>query len=209
MNEVWAGFRQGFGGYYSEFDGSGPYCIDENGRIALITDPRLFTGSTNPRLRTDPAQTSFFEKREFKTFREWDTATTGTYLLRVTAPVNFIVQALGIGAEAGSVRMRPYFGGTPSATFNETLPLIPTNTMTESPDEYAHQLVLEGAVGGTLTGGLQLDALRVKAADNSNFANSIGSADFDEQGRAPGVYYVLLNLDSFIGTLRGRIEERP
>lgn len=202
-------YRQGRGGFHKASDNSGPYCVDSEGNEALIADPRLIAGTTRPRLRVDPAQTSFFEKREFKTFREWTSATTGTYLLRVVAPINFIVHSLGIAADAGQVRFRPFFGGTPTGTFSETLPMVATNTMTEQPPAYTGQVVMQGAVNGTLTGGVQLDAISVKAADNSNFANSIGSGDFDEQGRGPGTYYILLDLTGFIGTMRGRIEERP
>lgn len=38
----------------------------------------IMTGSTNPRLRTDNSQTSFFEGREFRTFYEFSIA-TGVY----------------------------------------------------------------------------------------------------------------------------------
>jgi hypothetical protein len=203
------GFRPGRGGYYKETDNSGPYCIDSNGNAVLITDPRLITGTTNPRVRVDPAQTSFFEKREFELFREWETATTGTWLLRAVIPVNFILMHLGVELEAGSARVRTYAGGTPTGDFNETVPYLPANTMTEGPDPYAPQITISAAVGGTLAGGQLARVGRIKAADNSNFANTVGESQDRVVGRAPGTYYVLLNLTNAIGVLTGRVEERP
>lgn len=66
--------------------------------------PILLTGKTNPRLRVDVAQTSFFEKREFRTFKEWAAATTETYVIRADVKINTILHEFGVNLEAGSIR---------------------------------------------------------------------------------------------------------
>lgn len=181
------------------------------GSTAAITLPtNLVTGTTKPRVRVDVGQTSFFEKREFELFREFATATTATYVLRVVSPVNFVLQELDMQLEAGSARLRTFSGGTPTGAFSETLPYVAANTMTETPPAYAPQIVITAIPsGGSLAGGSPIRVTRVKAADNSNFAASVGATPDLVAGRAPGTYYLVLELSAAIGVLKGRIEERP
>lgn len=170
----------------------------------------LLTGTTNPRLRVDVGQTGFFEKREFEMFREFETATTATYVLRVVAPVNFILHDLSLELEAGTARLATFAGGTPTGAFSETLPYVAANTMTEDPPAYTPQIVLTAIpTGGSLAGGSAIRVTRVKAADNSNFAASVGSTPDLVAGRAPGTYYLTLQLTAAIGVLKARFEERP
>lgn len=170
----------------------------------------LITGTTKPRLRVDVGQTGFFEKREFETFREFAAATTGTYVLRVVSPINFILQDLAVELEAGSARLATFSGGTPTGVFSETLPYVAANTMTETPAAYTPQLALTAIPsGGSLAGGSAIRVTRIKAADNSNFASSVGSTPDLVVGRGPGTYYIVLTLTAAIGVLKGRFEERP
>ena len=171
----------------------------------LLTD-----GGTGPnrRIRVDVAQTGFFAGREFRTFKEWSAATTDTYVIKAVVPVNTILFEFGIEVEAGSVRIETVVGGTEGGSFSETLPVFVTNTMTERPTPlYTPQNVL--TAGGTLTGGTVLDVLRGKAADNSNFAGSVGASSGAERGVAPATYYWRITLTGVIGVLKARYEERP
>lgn len=178
--------------------------------IAITHPANLVTGTTKPRLRVDVGQTGFFEKREFELFREFAVATTGTYVLRVVSPVNFILQELDIGLEAGTARLTTFSGGVPTGVFSETLPYVAANTMTETPPAYAPQIVITAVpTGGSLAGGSPIRVTRIKAADNSNFAASVGSSPDLVAGRAPGTYYLVLELVAAIGVLKARIEERP
>lgn len=202
------GYEQGFAGYYKTADRTGPYCLDALGRAALITDPRLLTGTTNPRLRVDVAETSFFEGREFRTFKEWNVATTATWVAKVVAPINVILQELGVSCDAGSARLLTMVGGAEGGSFTEVLPRFATNNMSDkSQPVYAPQMTL--AAGGTHTGGgTLLDVLRVKTSGNSNFSGSVG-AGAASRGVAPATYYLIFQLDSFTGTFKARWEERP
>lgn len=178
----------------------------------VISQPPAFllTGTTKQRLRVDPGQTSFFEKREFEFFREFASATTATYVMRFVSPVNFILTDLDISLETGTARLSTYSGGTPTGTFSEALPYIAANTMTETPPAYSPQMVITAIpTGGSLAGGSTIRVTRVKAANNSNFASSVGNTPDLVVGRMPGTYYLVLELTAAIGVLKGRTEERP
>ena len=173
-----------------------------------VMDPRLMTGTTNPRLRVDLAQTGFFEKREFRTFREWLTATTGTYVIKAVVPVDIILLELGITLDAGTARIETLVGGTEGGVFTpDDLPIFPANTMLEGPPPVANQVLL--TAGGTLAGGLLLDPLRAKTSDNSNFAGSVGAGTGAERGVGPNTYYFRLTLSGVTGVFKARWEERP
>ncbi len=75
---------------------------------------------------------------------------------------------------------------------------------------YASQVVL--TAGGTHTGGTELDVIRLKAANSSGNAVSVGNMEDSQRGVGPGTYYFRLqNLGtgSITGTLKTRWEERP
>lgn len=162
----------------------------------------------NRRLRVDLAQTSFFAGREFRIFKEWTSATTVAYVVRIEVPVNTILHELGISLEEGSARIETVVGGTPGGAFSEAMTAFSTNTMTEKPQPaYANQVVL--TAGGTHAGGTVLDVLRLKSAGNSNFASSVGANAGAERGVAAGTYYFRITLTGAIGVLKARWEERP
>lgn len=168
---------------------------------------RTDSGGSNQRIRVDVAQTSFFAGREFRTFREWATATTGSFVIKAVVPLNIILHELNVQCDAGSVRIETMVGGTEGGTFNDALPIFPTNAMTEKPQPaYVNQTTLHG--GGTHTGGTTLDVLRAKTSDNSNFSGSVG-AGLAERGVAANTYYFRMTLTGFEGVFRARWEERP
>ena len=84
----------------------------------------LLTGTTNPRLRVDVAETGFFEKREFRTYREFSQPLSTQIpngqrvLMRFVSTLNFILMDLSIVGDNGQIRMVSYIGGTPSGTFS-------------------------------------------------------------------------------------------
>lgn len=179
---------------------------------SLLTD----RAGVNARLRVDVGQTGFFAGREFRTFKEFDAATTSTYVIKIVVPINTILFEFLVQEEAGTLRVETLRAGgdvVEGGSFGETLPVISTNTMTEKPQPpYASQVVL--TAGGTLTGGAVadgtiIDVSRIKAADNSNFAATVGAEGGAERGVAPGTFYWRFTLTGFIGVIKARWEERP
>lgn len=170
----------------------------------LITDPN----GPNSRLRVDVGQTGFFAGREFRTFREFPTATTATFVIRAVVPINIILFGLLFDIDEGNVRIETVVGGTPGGTFSEALPIFSTNTTSDKPQPpYVAASVL--TAGGTHTGGTVLDVLRVKTDMNTNRASTVGTSTSDERGIGAGTYYFRLTLTGAIGVLRARWEERP
>lgn len=164
--------------------------------------------SKTARVKVDIAQTGFFEGREFRTFKEFAAATTGTYCIKIIVPINVILFEFFIQTEAGACRALTQIGATEGGSFSETLPIISTNTLSDKPQPvYASQLSL--TAGGTLTGGTTIDVSRTKVADNSNFAASVGAEGGAERGVGPATYYWKLELTGFIGVIKARWEERP
>lgn len=176
-------------------------------------------GSGFDRVRVDPDQTSFWEGREFRTFKELSIAGSAEYVIKAVAPLNIILVKLEVEIEAGFIRIGTYVGGTPGGSFSETLPIFNGNNMSLGSNHranasgvgYTVQTVL--TAGGTHTGGTELDVVRLKAASVSVQAQSVGSSPFDQRGVGANTYYFrLLNLsstDAITGTFKARWEERP
>lgn len=169
------------------------------------------------RLRVDSAQTGFFEGREFRTFRELSIASGATLVMRITVPVNTILQNVRLSLDAGSVKLRTVAGGTPTGTFTDDLPIIPKNTMTGGvfpapplPLYVAQNTVMSGATA--LTGGVDIDVIRIVVANASGQASSVGAAVDDSRGVGPGTYYWIFNnfgSGTATGVFSSFWEERP
>lgn len=170
------------------------------------------------RLRVDSAQTSFFEGREFRTFKELNIAASQTYVVKAVVPLNIILFSLQVNLDAGALRLGTYVGGTEGGSFSETLPVFNANNMSAGSDRrrsysgalYTAQTAL--TAGGTHTGGTELDVIRLLVANASGQAQSVGNAPQDERGIAANTYYFrLLNLSGsgpVTGTFKARWEER-
>jgi hypothetical protein len=175
------------------------------------------------RLRVDVAQTSFFEGREFRMFKELNIPASSIYVIKAVVPINIILHHLECTLDQGHVRVATVVGGESGGDFSETLPVLGANNMAYSPDDEArrrdfgdgddfYQPQVTLTAGGTHTGGTIIDVLRIKVATNSNFAASVGTSLGDERGIAINTYHFRLeNLGSDIatGTFKGRWEERP
>lgn len=170
------------------------------------------------RLRVDVAQTSFFEGREFRTFKDLNVAAGATYVIKAVVPINIVLFGLDVALEAGAVRISTRTGGTEGGSFSETLPRFPANNMSLGKDHrkyngvaYAPTVVI--TAGGTHNGGgTELDVIRLKANSNTNQASSVGTPSSPERGVGAGTYYFLINnpsADTVVGTFKARWEERP
>ena len=180
-----------------------------------MTSDRL---SDFARVKVDVGQTSFFEGREFRMFKELNIPASGTYVIRATVPVNTILMSARLELDLGNVRVGTYVGGTPGGVFTDMATVFGVNNMTpgidhrnDYPGIYVRQNVL--ADGGTHTGGTELDVVRLRTAANANQGGSAGVDPDEPRGIAPGTYYFRLqNLsatDIATGTFKIRWEERP
>lgn len=163
---------------------------------------------TNPRIRVDVGEPSFFDGRQFRTFYEFNILLAGTDVIKAVVPLDVILYGLELNIVSGEVVLETVVGGTEGGAFSTTLPIFPRNTMTERPTPiYTPQVVLTS--GGTHTGGTVLDKIWLKTADNSNFSASVGATPGDERGIGPGTYYLRLTANTAAtGLLKARWEER-
>lgn len=166
------------------------------------------------RVKVDPGQTSFFEGREFRAYRELNLAAGATLVIKAVVPNNMILTALSLELESGQMRVATVSGGTPAGTFAEVIPIFNRNNMTVGNDRRAAitpQVVL--TAGGTHTGGIELDVLRVRTVTNQGTSHSstVGASTGDERGVAPGTYHwrlVAAAGDPCVGVFRASWEER-
>lgn len=169
------------------------------------------------RLRVDVSQTGFTEGREFRTFKELSIGSGNTLVMRITVPVNTILQNVVLSLDAGSIRLRTVVGGTPTGTFSESLPIIAKNTMTGGippapilPLYVSQNSIASGATA--LTGGVDIDIIRIVVANASGQAQSVGAAVDDSRGVGPGTYYWVFNnfgSGTATGVFSSFWEERP
>lgn len=172
------------------------------------------------RARVDPDQTSFWEGREFRTFKELNIAGSAEYVVKAVVPNNIILTKLEVSIESGFLRLGTYVTGTAGGSFSETLPIFAANNMSPGKD---HRATYNGndtvylplvtlTAGGTHTGGIELDVIRLKVAAVTVQAQSVGLSSFDQRGIAANTYYFrLLNLgatDAITGVFKARWEER-
>lgn len=167
------------------------------------------------RVRVDSAQTSFFEGREFRTFKELNIAPGATLVVKAVVPVDIILNHLEVYIDSGQIRVGTYVTGTEGGSFSEVLPIFGANRMASRRTGYAGvggyydpQVVL--TAGGTHTGGVELDVLRLNTAAGGQSVG-VGSSPFDERGVSAASYYFrLLNLGAgaITGTFKARWEER-
>lgn len=189
--------------------------VDENGLAISDGNPvptippldLMSDGGTGPnrRLRVDVGQTGLYTGHEFRLFHEF----SASYVIKVVVPLNVILFGLEVNIIEGQARIETVSGGTEGGSFATPIIARPRNTMTTVPQPpYASQLVW--STGGTLTGGTTIDVLLVKAASNSNFAASVGTATGDERGVAAGTFYFRTTVTGTTsGVLKLRWEERP
>lgn len=180
-------------------------------RVEAYPPTKLMTDDDGDyaRLRVDVGQTGFFAGREFRTFYEFSIASGSTAVIKVVTPVNTIVQTFGAELDLAELRVELRAGGTEGGTFSTALPVIPANSMTTASD-YTAQVTMQ--TGGTHTGGVVYDLLKLYSGANVNKAVASTATEDLPQGFSAGVYYITLqNTDgaTATGIFRARWEERP
>lgn len=161
------------------------------------------------RLRVDVGQTGFFAGREFRTFYEFSIASGASRIIKVTAPIDTILQTFGAELDLAELRIELRYGGTEGGAFATSLPAFKTNSMSTA-SSYASQVIM--AIGGTHTGGTVVDLLTLYSGANQNKAVASSASENSPQGFPAGTYYIhLINTDgaTATGIFRARWEERP
>lgn len=165
------------------------------------------------RVKVDQGQTNFFLGRQFRMFRELSIPTGTTEVIKLVVTVPVILTSADISLDAGWLRIAPVVGGTEGGAFSTGITVFNSNNMPVGKDKFENYLAtVTASVGGTHTGGTELDVNRIKVAGNSNFVNTVKGSDDLPRGVSPGTYYYrLTNLDpgTTTGVFRLSWEDRP
>lgn len=169
----------------------------------LITSDDQGTG----RIRVDVSQTGFWEKREFRLNEP--IPTTGL-VIRVTSPINFVLQLQRLISDDGLVVMRAYrsVDGVEGGTWTPSIYYTHNNSMTEGP-EYTAQITV--SVGGSFVPTDVLaykEKLTARAATATAQVSSVGANAVKERGLPPDTYYLVFT-GSGSGDYNLLLEERP
>lgn len=140
------------------------------------------------RLRVDPAQTGFFEGREFRTFYEFAIPSGQSVTLKFTSAVDFILFQQSLTVDAGGIRLTAITGATESTAFATALPVIGKNRMTSRRQYpggyYAAQATV--STGGSVTGGAIVESVRVVTSGATAQQSTVGGQTADERGLPAG-----------------------
>lgn len=138
------------------------------------------------RMRVDQDQTSFWQGLQYRSFREVNIPSGATEVIKVVAPVNTVLFDVSLTLDASAVRLRTVSGGTAGGTFGVTLPVLRKNNMTDCPVIPAQNSLFSG---GTHSGGVDIDVIRLVVAGATAQQTSVGSKAYDQRGVSPGTYY--------------------
>lgn len=151
----------------------------------------------------------FVEGKEFRAFHDFSLANNGVSVLKFYAPIQFILHEQGFSLIEGELKFEALLGGTEGGSFSTAVPIFGKNRSSERPEPYyERQIVL--TTGGTHTGGTNSETVRLKAANNSNFASTVGGVSTNIRFLPAGTYYLKFTAT---GATRGVYsitwEERP
>lgn len=158
------------------------------------------------RITKQDTKLTFLNGRSFRSFKELNIPSTGTYVVKIVTTVPVYFTGFDIAIDSGFLKIETVVGGTAGGTFSETYPIIKTNLATATPYVSTTSLT----AGGTLTGGTVIDVIRQKTDGNATRAVSVISGDEHLRGIAPGTYYwsfTNLGNDAVTGTVRILWEE--
>lgn len=197
---------------------AGPIYIQRlTGTIAPFTNVDLphdlYTGNAEGfrRIRVDSAQTSFFEGREGRMFKELSLASGATYVIKVVVAVNTVLYKVDLVLDAGVITLRTKVGGTEGGTFTALPSVFLKNNMSTRRQPY---YILRNQLfeGGTHTGGTTLDVAKVATTGATAQKTTVGSSIFDERGIAANTYYFVFtntSNETSTGVFSCWWEERP
>jgi hypothetical protein len=212
--------RSSYRADYLWVEGDGLITIDDalpslvSNFSAVDFPPDVFT-SDQPRyrrMRVDPGQTSFFEGREYRIFKEISVPGNTSIYLKVIVPEDIILWDLNLELDGGAIRLSTIYndGSVVETTpFSTPLTVFRKNNMQQAPKPDILTSVFQG---GQITGGQVIDSHRRYASSNPTSRSTIGGKVGSERGVLPGTYYYRIQSltdDTAFGDLNAWWEETP
>lgn len=179
-----------------------------------VVDLRLVNmgdGTFAERVNAQLGAAGFDAGKEFRTFYEMTILQGASAYFKVSTPIDLVLQGIGMQVDDGYVSFEAYVNVTSPTGFVTSLPIIAANRMSTRPTPlYASQVTF--TTGGTFTGGIRTDLLRIKTANNSNSSATQDASVPGFRGLGTGDYYLKMNnlgSGSALAIMKARWEERP
>lgn len=196
----------------------------------MAKDLAVLTGSgwaveprQSERVRVDEEEIGFYDGREFRTFREFNSsgaatsiAAGATYVIKAVVPIDIVLVQLSAHFDNGTVRIETVVGGTEGGSFTDIFPILGANNMAGQRAKvvgggfYLPTVTLSG--GGTHTGGTVIDVIRLRTANATAQATTVGATTDSKRGVSANTYYFrITNISASIaeGVFSARWEEKP
>ena len=140
-------------------------------------------------LFAETAPIGYVEGRQFRTFYDFSLTTAQEVVFKFSSPVDFEILSESVSIIEGEVELKVYRGGTPSGTFNVASTILNQNYSTErvSPN-YTSQITINS--GGTHSGGIQLECVRLKTSNATAQRQVVGSVGAEKWFFDAGDYYI-------------------
>lgn len=161
------------------------------------------------RIRVDTGQTSFFQGRQFRSYRDFSLTAAEVRYFRFTSLTDFVLFDQTISVSGGSVRLSVWTGATASGTWTP-IPVIGKNRMSSIPQPpYVSGVTFE--TGGTFTGGTEVEAIRLVSATATAQQSTVGASAGDERGLSASSFYIKIEATNSTPTVLYSLfwEERP
>ena len=177
----------------------------------------LLTSSdhANERLKVDVGQTGFWEGREFRVSYELSISSSVSRVLKFSSPVDFILQSQSLTCDEHGILFQAYraLQGNEGGVFDGYVPIYKNNFQSTAPG-YTGQVAI--TTGGTFTPidvNSSVETIRLRTANATAQAVTVGGAVSGERGLAAGDYYLVFSNLAGSGTALGVysliFEERP
>ncbi|UTQ79876.1 hypothetical protein vBVnaSL3_55 [Vibrio phage vB_VnaS-L3] len=179
-------------------------------RVIPGTPQQILTGDSwdTARLRVDVGQTGFWEGREFRLNQPM--AAVNGFVIKIVAPINFVLQLQRLTSEDGKLEMRAYRSadGVEGGTFSLSPYYSNNNQMSDTPN-YVGQV--QAFIGGSFTPtdvDSQKEKIVAKAATATAQIQSVGGSSAKERGLPSETYYLVFS-GGGTGIYDLILEERP
>ena len=134
------------------------------------------------------------ENRQYFMFHEFSVASAATEVIKVVITGDTVMNAFSIKLMAGKGKVEIVSGGTAGGTFDQSIPVFPTNGMSTATPRAATTTMTSG---GTLTGGTTMDLFLVNTGDNVNQSSGVTVGEDFAIGFPAGTYYIrITNTDN-------------
>jgi hypothetical protein len=165
---------------------------------------KLLTSFDRGRIRVDVGQTGFWEGREFRLDLPLSIATSTRFVLRVTAPIDFVIQLQRLSVSETGIRFQAYrsIQGTPSGSW-ATVETFKNNGMSDTP-AYTKQVIVDSGGAFAVTGGqLPVETIELLVSGSTAQQSTVSGSTAKERGLPAGTYYLVFTNYTGSGTAKG------